>query len=112
MQYWSISRDAFRKHSTDEKLVTMFETITDLGSLNGRMCSVEKKVASKETSSKAHDDWLKLIEYKIIDMEARSRRNNFIFRGHRENVESDNCIEINLHELKTQDTFSLTITSQ
>ena len=86
MQYRSISRDEFRGLSTDEKLVTMFEAITDLVSLNGIMCNVEKNVASIETSSKAYGDRLKLIEYKSIDMGARSRRNNLIFRGHRENT--------------------------
>ena len=57
-------------------------------------CALEQKVANLETSSKAHDARLKLIEYKSIDLEARSRRNNLIFRGHKENVESDNCMEI------------------
>ena len=93
-QYRSISRDEFRGLSTDEKLVTMFEAITDLGSLSDRVCNVEEKVAGLEMSNKAHDDRLKLVEYKSIDMEARSRRNNLIFRGHRENVENDNCTDI------------------
>ena len=37
----------------------------------------------------AQNERLKLDEYKSIDTEARSRRNNLIFRGHPENVEND-----------------------
>ena len=42
----------------------------------------------------AHDSRIKLLEYKSIDLEARSRRNNLIFRGHPENVENDDCVSI------------------
>ena len=37
------------------------------------------------------DKRLKLLEYKSIDQEARSRRNNLIFRGHPEVRYNDDC---------------------
>ena len=42
---------------------------------------------------------LRLLEYKSIDMETRSRRHNLIFRGHRENVENEYCVNIISHFL-------------
>ena len=55
---------------------------------------MENKVEILETVSIAHDDRLTLLEYKSIDMEARSRRNNLIFRGHPETVGNDECVQI------------------
>ena len=93
-QYQIMSKDDFRDLSTDEKLVTMFEALTEIGSLHGRVQNVERKVEKLESSNMAQNERLKLVEYKSIDMEARSRRNNLIFRGHPENVENDDCVAI------------------
>ena len=89
MLFPKMSKDEFRALSTDEKLVTMFEELTEISS--DRMYNVENKVEILETVSMAHDDRLTLLEYKSIDMEARSRRNNLIFRGHPETVGNDDC---------------------
>ncbi|MEW8548325.1 MAG: hypothetical protein AB2693_32885 [Candidatus Thiodiazotropha sp.] len=37
---------------------------------------------------------MKLLEYKSIDLEARSRRCNLIFRGHPEIINNDDCEQI------------------
>ena len=91
-RYKIMSKSEFRGLSTDEKLVTMFETLTELSQT--RVQKVEHRVDKLETSSRAYDARLQLMEYKSIDMEARSRRNNLIFRGHPENLESDDCVTI------------------
>ena len=72
----------------------MFEALTEIGSLHGRVHNVERKVETLESSYMDQNERLKLVEYKSIDMEARSRRNNLIFRGHPENVENDDCVAI------------------
>ena len=93
-RYQIMSKSEFRGLPTDEKLVTMFEAITEIGSLYGRVENVEHNVEKLKIRSQAHDNRIRLVEYKSIDMEARSRRNNLIFRGHPETVENDNCVEI------------------
>ena len=89
-----MSRDNFRNLTTDEKLVTMFDAITNIGSLWSRVQKVESRVTILESNNASHDTRLRLLEYKSIDMEARSRRHNLIFRGHPENVENDDCEQI------------------
>ena len=91
-RYKIMSKSEFRGLSTDEILVTMIETLTVLSQT--RVQKVENRVEKLETSSRAYDARLQLMEYKSIDMEARSRRNNLIFRGHSENLESDDCVMI------------------
>ena len=92
--YPKMSKNEFRGLSTDEKLVTMFEALTEIGSLSGRMQNVECSVEILETINMAHNERITLLEYKSIDMEARSRRNNLIFRGHPETVGNDDCNQI------------------
>ena len=93
-KYEIMSRDNFRNLTTDEKLVTMFDAITKFGSLGSRVQKVESRVTILESNNASHDTRLRLLEYKSIDMEARSRRHNLIFRGHSENVENDDCVQI------------------
>ena len=93
-KYEIMSRDNFRNLTTDEKLVTMFDAITNIGSLGSRVQKVESRVTILESNNASHDARLRLLEYKSIDMEARSRRHNLIFRGHPENVENDDCEQI------------------
>ena len=78
----------FEGMGTDDKLSAIFSTLTcnqnrikhiehsvrALASLNGRMERVETVVHS-------YNDRLRLLEYKSIDLEARSRRNNLLFKG-------------------------------
>ena len=86
-RYKIMSKSEFRGLSTDEKLVTMFEPLTELSQT--RVQKVEHWVIKLETSSRAYGVRLQLMEYKSIDMQARSHRNNLILRGHPENLESD-----------------------
>ena len=98
-QFQIMDKEVFRGLSTDDKLVTMFKTLTDIGSLHGRVQNIERQVENLVVSDSVQNDRLRLIEYKSIDMEARSRRNNLIFRGHPESVENDDCVAIIRHWL-------------
>ena len=89
-----MDKEVFRGLSTDDKLVTMFETLSDIGSLHGRVQNIERQVENLVSSDSVQNDRIRLVEYKSIDMEARSRRNNLIFRGHPESVENDDCVAI------------------
>ncbi|MCG8033763.1 MAG: hypothetical protein JAZ03_16535, partial [Candidatus Thiodiazotropha taylori] len=86
----------FMNMTTDEKLSKIFSALTcsqnkimiveqkidAINRLNGRVQKVEKVINS-------YNDRLKLLEYKSIDIEARSRRNNLLFRGIQESTNED-----------------------
>ena len=92
-----ISDSNFNDMSVDEKLSTIFSALTcnqnkithveqkvdSIIRLNGRVARVETIVSS-------YNDRLKLLEYKSIDIEARSRRNNLLFGGLPE-VRDEDC---------------------
>ena len=58
------------------------------------MQNVECSAEILETIHVAHNERIISLEYKSIDMEARSRRNYLIFRGHPETVGNDDCNQI------------------
>ncbi|MEW8548621.1 MAG: hypothetical protein AB2693_34400 [Candidatus Thiodiazotropha sp.] len=53
----------------------------------------QKKLLKVESVVRSHEDRIRLLEYKSIDLEARSRRNNILFHGLRE-TRNENCIDI------------------
>ena len=87
----SIDKETFKKMSTDDKLVSIFEIMTSFGSLNTRVDSLEGHVHSILALNVESEKRMKLLEYKSIDLEARNRRCNLIFRGHPEVLNQDDC---------------------
>ena len=87
----------FEEMGTDDKLSAIFSTLTcnqnrikhieqnvrKLAGFNGRLERVETVLHS-------YNDRLRLLEYKSIDLEARSRRNNLLFKGFPE-TRDENC---------------------
>lgn len=53
---------------------------------------MKKRVSEVENVVKSHEERLKLLEYRSIDIEARSRRKNLLFKGLPEN-RNENCFE-------------------
>ena len=97
----SISKEAFKDMPTDDKLVSLFEImISGFGSMNSRVNNIENNVHAL-ISEKA-DRRIKLLEYKSIDQETRSQRNNLIFRGFSEVVGNDDCVSIIQNFLSNQ----------
>ena len=86
----------FEEMDNDQKLSAIFATLTcnqnnirnvekklnTIGGLNGRMTQAETVIRS-------YNDRLKLLEFKSIDIEARSRRNNLLFKGLKEERDED-----------------------
>lgn len=95
-----IDKEEFKKMSTDNKLVSIFEIMTSFGSLNTRVDSLEGHVHSLLALNVESEKRMKLLEYKSIDLEARNRRNNLIFRGHPEVLNQDDCEAIIMSFLK------------
>ena len=86
--------------STDQKLSTIFSTLTcnqrTITHLEQKMNNVFKvynRVECMETVMSSYDDRLKLLEYKSIDSEARARRNNLLFKGIKE-LRNEDCKQI------------------
>ena len=93
----------FENKDTDEKLTQMFsvlrcnqkkieQKVDSINKLNGRIQRVETIVNS-------YNDRLKLLEFKSIDIEARSRRNNQLFRRIPESRDED-CKRVVLNILE------------
>lgn len=87
----AITKAEFKAMSTDDKLVTLFELMSSLGTIDARMTTVENNVHNINKHVSSHTNRLKLLEYKSIDSEARNRRNNLIFRGISETNENEDC---------------------
>ena len=81
--------------SGDEKLVALFELGLNASSMNARVTTAENNISHINKHMSFNENRLKLLEYKSIDAEARSRRNNLIFRGVGEslNPDSEDCEE-------------------
>ena len=58
-----MSKNEFLGLSTDEKPVTMFEDLTEIGSLSGRMQNVESKVGIQEMINVAHNERIQEYRY-------------------------------------------------
>lgn len=87
----NISEREFKALPTDDKLVTLFKLMSSVGSQNARLNAVETKVSELGNKMSRTDQRVRLLEYKSIDAEVRSRRNNLVFRGIVENNINEDC---------------------
>ena len=55
--------------------------MSGVGSMNARVTTAENNISDINNQMWVNENRLELLEYKSIDAEARSRRNNLIFRG-------------------------------
>lgn len=92
--------NSFAALSLDDKLLHMYEKLNSLEQTNKSIESIAHCVT--QTSSKVdhmnmrvdnHEQFLKLLAYKSIDIEARSRRRNLLFHGLAEH-RNENCAAI------------------
>lgn len=89
----AISKREYEKLSVDEKLSVLFTSFnTKMLSLDQKVSDcvkIHKQVEQVETQLSDHEKRLKLLEYKSLDLESRSRRNNLIIGGISEGVGED-----------------------
>ena len=88
---YKLSIHEFKELQTDDKLVTLFELMTNVGSFHGRLGRVENEVHEIRNHVDQNENRLKLLEYKSIDAEARNRRHNLIFRGFPDTLGEEDC---------------------
>ncbi|MEW8547345.1 MAG: hypothetical protein AB2693_27875, partial [Candidatus Thiodiazotropha sp.] len=86
--------------SNEEKLSLLLSKVTlneaRVVTIQNKLDTVidlSKRVSSVERVLKSHDDRLTLLEYRSLDIEARSRRKNILFKGLPED-RRENCFEI------------------
>lgn len=93
----SVDIDTFSRMPMDEKLLVLFNKLSVVESkqtsLNMIMSPTREKVEILENCVNIHSSKLKMLAYKSIDLEARSRRNNLIFRGLADGF-SENCTDL------------------
>ncbi len=86
------SVDIFANMSSEEKLSQILVKVSniessnqtlarEMGNISASVRYIQQRVDTIDTCVDVHSRMLKLLAYKSIDSEARSRRNNLIFRG-------------------------------
>ena len=90
----SVDLETFCKMSSDEKLIALFTKLSTVESKQNNLSSVMSPVYDKvdilEDCVNIHARKLKMLSYRSLDLEARSRRNNLIFRGLAD-CQNENC---------------------
>ncbi|MCG8045177.1 MAG: hypothetical protein JAY66_05770 [Candidatus Thiodiazotropha taylori] len=91
---------AFASLSVDDKLLHMFEKLENLEQSNRSIENIaqgvsvtKQQIEQVQMRTDYHEQCLKVLAYKSIDIEARSRRNNLIFHGLAESANED-CYEL------------------
>ena len=74
--------------STDQKLSLILSKLSvnegRVGYIQNKLdtvLNIRSRVTAVENVIRSQNDRLKLLEYRSIDLEARSRRNNLLFKG-------------------------------
>lgn len=105
----SVDISKFHTLSGDDKLAILFEKLVNIEEkipsferLQDVMQVTCKKVSRVEKVTDSHERQLKILNYKSVDLEARSRRNNLIFRGLYESSRNDDCIAFVKEFLETE----------
>ena len=82
--------------SNDQKLGVIFQKLTNIEDkkssikkLEKSLESTDKMVSSIKLTMDGHSNMIKLLTYKSLDLETRSRRKNLVFRGLCENSRED-----------------------
>ena len=89
-QSMKLSLEKFKDLDTDTKLENIFECLQSIKlTSDTRLDKIEHSVGSLHTQVSDTHEQLKLLRYKSIDAEARSRRSNLIFRGIPETMGED-----------------------
>jgi hypothetical protein len=82
--------ESFENLSMSDKLSMLYSEMHAVGEKVNQCLMLQNKVCNIQQQMTVHEDRLTLLEYKSIDLEARSRRNNLIFGGIKE-VKFENC---------------------
>ena len=96
MNTGSVDEETFQTLSNDQKLGIIFQKLIDIedkqstiGKLEKSIEATDNNVSSIKSTIDGHSNTITLLTYKSLDLEARSRRKNLLFRGLCENTQED-----------------------
>lgn len=91
----SVDIETFSKMNTDDKMLALFSKLSIVEDKQNRMVMspVHEKVDVLENCVNIQSRKLKMLAYRSLDLEARSRRNNLVFRGLADCV-SEKCKDV------------------
>ena len=93
----SVDAEAFSHMSNDEKMLVLFNKLSLVeakqNSLSAVMPPVHEKIDVLENCVDIHDRKIKMLSYRSLDLEARSRRNNLVFRGLAD-IQNEDCKKV------------------
>ena len=84
------TREQFSEMNIEHELTCLFDLISSNNPLNHKFECLNQNFIRSQAIHDITETRLKLLEYKSIDMEARSIRNNLIFSGHHESKSGGN----------------------
>ena len=108
----SVDNDSFMNLPGDEKLVCLFDSLNrnyekltsiemtqkqclnDNRNVNKGLAETNKKVENLEKNVDMYTQKLKMLSYRSLDIESRSRRNNVIFWGISERLQYHDCKQL------------------
>ena len=97
-----LSMDKFKEMSSDDKLESIFECLQTMKISNDcRLDRVEQGMRSLQKQTSVTHEQLKILQYKSVDIEARSRRSNLLIRVIAENLGED-CVAV-VHSFFSED---------
>lgn len=96
-----LGTDNLKQLPADEKLNIIIENMSNLGLLKYRIDNIESTVFMNCAHHVVSHERLRLLEYKQIDIEARSRAPNILITGVIESRD-ENCLEIAADIMKTR----------
>ena len=88
-----ISLEQFKMMGSDDKLDTIFSSLLSINSAQNQLNHINQSVMSNTLKLHKTLDRVKVLEYRSIDQEARSRRLNLLFRGIPEYI-GENCLTV------------------
>jgi len=91
----NVEFETYQGMGTDDKLNVLFEKLEAVGQVQTQIGEIQTEVKNVSIAVNEHDDKLKYLTYKVLDLETKSRNKNILI-GSRYAVDRDYPTEIRL----------------
>ncbi|KAH3751782.1 hypothetical protein DPMN_186352 [Dreissena polymorpha] len=92
-QFSATSRAQFENMDMEHKLNCLFDMLSTNYAMNYKLDCLNNSLYHLKAVHDVTEARLRLLEYKSLEIEARSLRNNLIFNGFPEFVGTDDCVQ-------------------
>ena len=96
----SIDENSFMRMTNDDRMLVLFQKLVNIEQQQTEMKHIKQSIKDNETAVNTvrlttveHSSMIKLLNYRSLDLEARSRRKKLLFKGLCENPTED-CIAL------------------